>query len=187
MSNDDDGLDIDGGEISSQDAKTKKSKGLGGLLGTILKFAAIGLAAAILIVTITIITVRVVNKNGSTQTSTADPTSPYEGKIPEYAYYTLLGTINVKTKDVKDYTASINVILGYDLNDNAAGIELTNRQHQLRDFFRRYFSERTAAELKPENETRMKNDIKEILNTRYLGKARIRAVFFEKLDVMEVY
>jgi flagellar FliL protein len=52
---------------------------------------------------------------------------------------------------------------------------------------RSYFSGKYQADLQPEHEARLKQDIREILNTRFLDKARIRIVLFNKLDVMEVY
>ena len=184
---DNDDLDLDGSELHGTENKAKKTSGIGALLPNILKFVAIGLAAVIFIVTVVVITFNIINNRNKSQTSTIDTNSPYEGRRPEYAFYTLIGQVSTKTSDAQNYTVTVEMIIGYDQNDNAAGTELTQRQHELRDFVRRYFAGKTAAELGPENEIRLKNDIKEILNTRYLDKARVRTILFNKLDVMEVY
>ena len=186
MSDNDDELGLDGGEAPGAVSPAKKSSGLGALLPNILKFVAIGIGALVFIVTVVIITVRIVNNNGKSQSSTVDPNSPYVGTRPEYAYYDLIGPVSVRTRDSGNYTVTVNMILGYDLGNNAAQTELTSRRPELRDFTRRYFTGKSAAELAPENETKLKKDIMEILNTRFLDKARIRIILFSQLDVMEI-
>jgi len=187
---DSDELDIDGGE--SPEASTgKKKRGGGGALGallpTILKFAAIGIGALIFIVTVSVITYNIMNKGGKPQTVVTDPTSPYVGKRPNYDMYTQIGSVTTKTKDATNYSVTVVMNLGYDQGDLTAYSELSARQYELRDFVRSYFTGKYAAELQPENEARLKQDIKEILNTRFLDTAKIRIVLFDRLDVMEVF
>ena len=184
---DHDELDLDGGDSPGVDSSIKKSTGFSALLPNILKFVAIGLGAVIFIVTVTYITVQIVGKNGKSASATYDPTSPYEGVRPEYAYYTLIGPVTVKTRDTINYSATIDMIIGYDLNNNAAASELTSRRYELVDFVRSYFTAKSASELAPENEKKLKDDIKERLNTRFLDKAKVRVILFNKLDVMEAY
>jgi flagellar FliL protein len=181
---DDDGLDLGGDDVSGVDSGTKKSGGLGGLLPNLLKFVAIGLGALFFIITVSVITVRVVSGRGESQT-VLDPTSEYIGTRPQYATFTMIGQMNVRTRD-QLHTAVVDMILEYDLNNNAAQTELTGRVAQLRDFTRHYFSGKYYNELEPENENVLKQEIREILNTRYLDTARIRGVLFNKLDVMEL-
>jgi flagellar FliL protein len=184
---DSDELDLDGGDAPG-DSSPKKSSGLAAILPNILKFVAIGVGALIFIVTVAVITYNIMNKGGKSQSGVVDPTSPYVGKRPEYAMYTLIGPVTIQTKDPPPkYSATIDMVIGYDLNDNAAQTELTSRQYELRDFVRSYFSGKYAVDLLPEHETRLKQDIREILNTRFLDKARVRIVLFNKLDVMELY
>jgi flagellar FliL protein len=184
---DSDELDLDGGEAPGVDSSPKKASGLGALLPNLLKFVAIGLGALIFIVTVAVITFNIMNKGGKAQTNAADPTSPYVGKRPEYAMYTLIGPVTTRTKDVTDFSVTVDMIIGYDQNDNAAQTELTQRQYELRDFVRSYFTGKYAAELQPENEARLKQEIREILNTRFLDTAKARIILFNKLDVMAVY
>jgi flagellar FliL protein len=186
---DSDELDIDGGEAPEASAgKKKKGGALGALLPTILKFAAIGIGALIFIVTVSVITYRIMNSGGKSQTVVADPASPYIGKRPIYSYYTGVGSITTKTRDTDgSYTVAVTMNIGYDQEDVAASSELSSRQYELRDFVRSYFTSKYASELQPENEARLKQDIKEILNTRFLDTGKVRIIVFDKLDVMEVF
>ncbi|MDR0761275.1 MAG: flagellar basal body-associated FliL family protein [Treponema sp.] len=184
---DSDELDLDGGDAAGLDSSPKKSSGLGALLPNILKFVAIGLGAVVFIVTVAYITVKVVSGGGKSQTVTASGES-YEGKLPEYAAFTLIGPVTTRTKDTdKYYSVTVDMIIQYDLNNTAAQTELTSRQYELRDFVRWYFSLKHAAELQPEEETKLKQEIRNILNTRHLSTAKVRNILFAKLDVMESY
>jgi len=181
---DSDDIDLDGGDApESGGASKKRSGGLGNLLPTILKFAAIGIGALIFIVTVSVITYSIMNKGGKSQTVIADPYSPYVGKRPEYDMYTQIGSVTTRTKDASSVT--VDMIIGYDKGDQNASIELFSRQYELRDFIRRYFTSKTSAELVPEREEELKNEIREQLNTRFLDTARARIILFNKLDIME--
>jgi flagellar FliL protein len=183
---DNDELGLDGGDAAEAGSSPKKTSGLAALLPTILKFAAIGLGAIVFIVTVVFFAVKIINGGGKAQTST-DPASPYVGKRPEYAAFTLIGTVTTRTKDTANYSVTVEMIIQYDLNNNAAQTELTSRQYELRDFVRSYFSAKYAAELQPEGEAKLKQEIREILNTRFLDTAKVRNILFNKLDVMESY
>jgi len=184
---DSDDLDLDGGDApESGGASKKRSGGLGNLLPTILKFVAIGLGALIFIVTVSVITYNIMNKGGKQQTVLSDPSSPYVGKRPEYAYYDQIGSITVRTKDFPTSSSvTVDMIIGYDLGDQNASSELVSRRYELRDFIRRYFTGKYAAELAPEREEDLKKEIREMLNTRFLDTARARIILFNRLDIME--
>jgi flagellar FliL protein len=167
-------------------AAPKKASGLAALLPNLLKFIAIGLGALIFIVTVAVITFNIMSKGGKSQTAVTDPASPYVGKRPEYSNYTLIGQVTTRTRDKAVINVTVEVVLQYDLNNVAAQTELTARQYDLRDFIRRYFSGKSAAELAPEHEERLKRDIQETLNTRFLDTAKVRNVLFLKLDMMEM-
>jgi flagellar FliL protein len=186
---DSDDIDLDGGDApEAGSAPKKKSGGLGNLLPTILKFVAIGIGALIFIVTVSVITYGIMNKGGKSQTVITDPSSPYVGKRPEYDMYTMIGSITTRTKDYPTASSvTVDMIIGYDKDDSAAALELTGRQYELRDFVRRYFTGKYAAELSPEREEELKKDIREQLNTRFLDTARARIILFNRLDVMESY
>ena len=187
---DSDDLDLDGGDVpeSGSSSKKKGGGGLGNLLPTILKFAAIGIGALIFIVTVSVITYNIMNKGGKSQTVISDPSSPYVGKRPEYSYYDMIGSITTKTRDYPvSSSVTVEMIIGYDLNDTIASSELVSRRYELRDFVRRYFTGKTTAELAPEREEELKKEIREMLNTRFLDTARARLILFNRLDVTEAY
>ncbi|MDR0323991.1 MAG: flagellar basal body protein FliL [Treponema sp.] len=186
---DSDDLDLDSGDAPEAESTTKKrGGGLGNLLPTILKFAAIGIGALIFIVTVSVITNNIMNKGGKSQTVISDPSSPYVGKRPEYSYYDQIGSITTRTSDYPtSYSVSVEVIIGYDLNDMNSSAEFISRRHELQDFLRRYFAGKRAVELTPDREDELKKEIREMLNTRYLDTARARTILFRRLDVQESF
>jgi flagellar FliL protein len=182
----DDIENLGGEDAGAGAAAPKKASGLAALLPNLLKFIAIGLGALVFIVTVAVITFNIMSKGGKSQTAVTDPTSPYVGKRPEYSNYTLIGQVTTRTRDRAITNVTVEVILQYDLNNVAAQTELTSRQYDLRDFVRRYFSSKYAEELAPEHEERLKRDIQETLNTRFLDTAKVRNVLFLKLDMIEM-
>ena len=163
----------------------KKSSGLATLLPNLLKFVAIGLGALIFIVTVTVITVRIVNQGGQSQT-VIPSASPFTGSRPQYQGFNAIGPIRTSTKDVPAYGVVVDMVIGYDMNDSLTQGELTGRLYELRDFVRSFFKSKTAAELSPENEPRIKQEILEFLNTRMMNSGRVRIIMFNQLDVMEM-
>ena len=181
---DSDDLDLDGDDGSSA-SSAKKTSGLAALLPNLLKFVAIGLGALIFIVTVSVITYNVLNRGGRSQTS-IPISSPFVGIRPTYSFFTLIGQVRTTTRDPIPHSVVVDLIVGYDENDNAAATELTNRLYELQDFVRIYFKSKTADELRPDNEPRLKQEILEQLNTRLLNSGRARIVLFRQLDVMVV-
>ena len=178
-------LDLDGGDASELDSKAKKSSGLAALLPNLLKFVAIGLGALIFIVTVSVITFNILNKRGTAQTAIPS-NSPYIGARPQLSMFSAIGMVRTSTKDPVPYAVIVDMVLGYDLNDNAASTEMTARLYELRDFVRSFFRSKMASELQPENEARLKQEIVERLNTRVLSTSKVRDIFFIQLDVMEL-
>ena len=173
-----------GGDDAPAAAAPKKASGLSSLLPNLLKFVAIGLGALIFIVTVTIITVNIVNKGGSSQTIIPSA-SPFVGARPQYQMYSGVGSIRTTTKDQIPYSVVVDMVIGYDENDNATQTELTARLYELRDFVRQFFKSKLAVELSPENEARLKQEILEQLNTKIMNSGKIRIILFNQLDVIE--
>ena len=126
------------------------------------------------------------NKGAKSASVIIDPTSPYIGNRPIYSYYTDIGSVTIKTKDTEDFV-TVEMWIGYDLNDQSASLEFTSRRFELRDFVRRFFTNKSASELLPEKEEELKREIREQLNTRFFDNARARVILFNKLDVMKSY
>jgi flagellar FliL protein len=182
---DSDELDLGEGDSSGIESSSKKTSGLAALLPNLLKFVAIGLGALIFIVTVAVITFNILNKGGQSQTVITD-TSPYVGKRPEYSMFTSISMVRTRTKDPTPYSVVVDMVIGYDMNDRTAQTEFTSRLYELRDFVRSFFSSKYAAELQPENEARLKQEIIEALNTRVLDSSKARIILFNQLDVMEM-
>lgn len=175
--------DLDLGDGDAPISSPKKASGLAALLPNLLKFVAIGLGALIFIVTVSVITFNILNRGGQNQTFI--PTAnPFVGARPTFQFFTLIGPVRTMTRDPIPYSVVVNLQLGFDEGDNATATELTSRLHELQDFVRVFFRSRTAAELRPENEPRLKREIVEQINTRILNTARVRTVTFTQLDVM---
>jgi len=174
--------DMEEGEAPEAGPKKKKG-GLGALLPTLLKFAAIGIGALLFIVTVSVITYNIMNDGGKTQTNVTDPQSPYIGRKPIFSWYTDIGTITTRAQD--NLSVSVVVNLGYDQADTVAYSELSGRKLELQDFMRQYFARKSADEL--QNEEKLKTEIKEQINKRLLENARIRDITFTKFDVMEAF
>jgi flagellar FliL protein len=180
------GFEEDSAEGEGGDSgKKKKSGGLGGLLPNLLKFIALGLGAVVLIVTVAVITYSIMNKGGKNQTVVPQSES-YNATKPVYSFYTLLDEVTTRTRDVSPSTVVVKVNIGYTENDTATASELIARRYQLQDFLRNFFSKKMVEELRPENESRIKNEIRELLNTQVLDKARARIILFDKFEIVEM-
>jgi flagellar FliL protein len=179
---DNDDLNLDGDD-SAGASSPKKASGLAALLPNLLKFVAIGLGALIFIVTVSVITYNILNKGGQSQT-VIPSASPFVGSRPQYQMFSSIGMIRTSTKDVVPYSVIVDMVVGYDLNDNNTQTELTARLYELRDFVRVFFKGKMADDLKPESEPRLKQEILEQLNTKILSSGRARIILFNQLDVM---
>lgn len=172
--------DSDGGGGSSSSSKGGK---LGGILPTILKWAAIGVGAVILIVTVVVITMSIINSNAPA--TTAVPISQeYTPKRDVYEWYQSLPDVRAKTIDPIPASVIVNVVLGYKVDDKVASNELTARKIEIQDYLRKYFSSKKIIELKPQNEDMLKLEIKNDIND-ILTSSSIKDVRFLKFDVVE--
>jgi len=162
----------------------KKSKGLGGLLPSLLKWIAIILGAIILIVTVVVITMKVVGGNTSQQA--VIPVSPeYVGKREMLDWYQSLGQISTRTSDTIPASVIVDVALGYKKDDKATATEITGRQIEIKDFLRRYFTEMTVEDLRPKNEDKRRIEIRNAINDDILSSSKIKDVRFLTYQVIE--
>lgn len=177
---DDEAMGLDEEEAGASSAK--KSGGMGGLLPTLLKWVAIGLGAIILIVTVVIITMKIVG--GGTSSQPVVPVAEeYTARKEVLDWYSSLGTIRTKTSETTPATVVVEVVLGYKHEDKATSTEITQRTIELKDFLRRYFTQKTADELRPQNEENLKIEIRNAINDNILSSSKIKDVRFLSLDV----
>ena len=182
---DNDELDLGEGEGLGVDTPSRKGRGLGALLPTLLKYVAIGVGAIILIIVVILIVDKVRGPSGASAT-VVPATQAWQGRRPEYSWFSSLPQIRTRTSDTVPRSVVVKVVLGYDKDSKVAQNEITNRSYELRDFIRSYFSRKRADDLLPENETKIKIEMIEQINSTILENARIRELLFEQLDVVEM-
>ena len=178
----DDGLD--GLEDGGTSASSGKKGGMGGALPGLLKWVAIALGAIILIVVIVVVTANILNKN-TTGTPSIPISDEYVTQREILDWYTSLGAIRTKTSDDISASVVVDIALGYKKDDKATSTEITQRNIELKDFLRRYFTEKTIAELKPQNEQKLKIELRNAINDEILSTSKIRDISFLQLDVLE--
>ena len=175
--------ELDGLEDSGASAPSKKG-GFGGIIAKLLKWIAIGIGAVILIVVIVIITMKIAGANTSAQQG-IPISDEYKVQREVLDWYTSLGDIRTKTSDETPASVVVDIALGYKKDDKATSTEITQRSIELRDFLRRYFTEKTVAELKPQNEQKIKIELRNAINDEILSSSKIKDISFLKLDVLE--
>lgn len=183
---DDNDLDIndDAGGSDDLSSASSKKKGLGGLFPVFLKWVAIGLVAVILIVTVVVITMKVVGGNQS-QATLVPVTEEYSSTKEILDWYNSLGVTRTKTSDVNPSSVIVEVVLGYKKDDKTTSTEITQRTVELKDFLRRYFTQKSADELRPQNEEELRIEIRNAINDSILSSSKIKDVRFMQLDVIQ--
>jgi flagellar FliL protein len=180
----DENSDILGDEEGAQEASPKSKGGIGNILPTLLKYIALALGAIILIVTVVLITMKITSGN-KTQTSAVPVSEEYKEIPEELDWYQSLGEIQTRTNDPEPASVVVNIFLGYKKDDKAASTEITAQRIPIRDYLRHYFSAKSADELSPQNEDRLKMEIRNALNDTILNKSKIRQISFDKLNVVK--
>jgi flagellar FliL protein len=148
----------------------------------ILRWLALGLAAIIFIVTVVVITVSIMNKGPQAGAYPA-PSSEYEGAAEILSWYDI-PEIRTRTSDDSSYTVIVDPKLGYKKDDKKIQTELIARREQIIDMMRRYFSEKTAAELAPQYEPEIKADLEQNINRLMQGRG-IEDIVFLQFNVIE--
>ncbi len=177
MADEDDVMDGEGG-ASSQ----KGGKGL--VLPGLLKWVAIGIGGLILVVTIVVITFHIMG-GSQTNTSSVPMQEEYVQSREVLDWYTSLGSIRTKTSDPTPASVVVDVVFGYKKEDKATSTEITQRTVELKDFLRRFFTQKSKSELKPGDEENLKIEIRNAINDSILSTSKIKDVRFMQLDVIE--
>ncbi len=147
----------------------------------ILKWAALGIAAIIFIVTVVVITVSVMGR-GETQTGYPGASQSYQGPVPIYSSFAL-PEIRGRTADQSPVTFIVEANLAYEQNNKVIQTELIGRTVQLEDLVRSFFSDRTADQLTPENEQTLKAQLIEEIN-RIMTTGKIKDIYFTEYNVV---
>ena len=137
--------------------------------------------ALVLVITLVGVVVRKINSSPSVA---AVPISAEYGSGKNYDWYSSLGIIKTCTAD-KNSTVQVEIALAYKEGDNKTATEITQRTIEMRDYLRRYFSAKSAEELKTQNEEKFRTEIKDDINDKILSSSKILDIKFIKFDVRE--
>jgi flagellar FliL protein len=182
MADDVDDQDMSFAEGESEQTSAPKAKGAGPGILKILTIVGIALGAVILIVTVVVVTVNIMNKQQKPMAA-VPVTESYQASTPIYSYVTNIGEIRAKSRDKEPSSVLVKINLGFEEKDKEGPAELQSRMLQIKDYLRNFFSMKYSAELLPENEKNLKEELRENLN-RILSKPTIKEVLFEELTVV---
>lgn len=157
---------------------------LGGALLKILKFAAMGIGAIIFIVTVVIITMRVIDRGNQPQGGFEATSTEMQDAPQELMWYDNIPEIRTRTSDENAVTVIVKVNLGYKEEDKATQSELISRTPRLQDMIRSFFAEKTASQLQPRHEQELKEELEAKIN-QVLSNGRIEEVIFLDFNIME--
>jgi flagellar FliL protein len=150
-----------------QDADVGPKVGfLPALVLKILKWAAVGVAAIIFIVTVVVITMRIMNR-GRPSGSVPVVSEDYNAAPPILSYYENFDDIRTRTADDTPYTVVAKVALGYEEGNKTIQNELVSRTKLLQHTIRSYFSSKTARQLRDEATVlqELLEDVNAVMNT----------------------
>lgn len=179
----DEGFGGDEAEMAPLEGE-QKGGFLGGALLKILKFAAMGIGAIIFIVTVVIITMRIINRGNQPQGGYEATSEAMQDTPPELTWYDNIPEIRTRTSDENAVTVIVKVNLGYEIEDKKTQTELISRTPRLQDMIRGFFAEKTASQLTPAHEEELKEELKQKINN-VLSDGRIREVIFLDFNIME--
>ena len=184
MSDEQQDLNLEDVGAGAEDVSGPRRSGLiSGLLLTILKWAAIGIGAVIIVVTTTIITVRLVSKGGQ-QEGLAAISPAYAAKQPPLAYYDDIEQIRGQTADDPPAIYLMSVSLGYDPKDKEVSVEIGNRRREIQDLILKDISQKKAADLAPGHYDEIQAEIMDQINA-VMRTGKVKAVTFRQFVVQK--
>jgi len=173
----------DVGATSEDVAGPRKGGLLSGMLLNILKWAAIGIGAIIIIVTTTVITFRVLNKGNSSE-GLAALSPAYTAKQEPLASYDNIEQIRGQTADETPAVFLLQVSLGYDPADKEVSVEIGNRNREIQDLILGDVSKKTAAELSPAHYDEIKAELLQLINM-LMKTGKVKSVMFRQFSVVK--
>lgn len=179
---DDEMITDDGADVAASDSK--KKGGIGALVPFLLKWVAIGLGVVIFLFLLLFFAFSFFASNKS-NASVIPVTEEYTVNKEVLDWYSSIGAIRTRTNDVNPASVVVDVVFGYKKDDKNTSSEITQRNVELRDFLRRYFSQKTYAELRPQNEESLRIEIRNAVNDTILSSSKIKDVRFMQLDVIQ--
>ncbi len=148
----------------------------------LLKWVALGLGAIIFIVSIVVVTVKVLNK-GPQNVVFPSASEKYQETPPILQWYGL-DQIRARTSDDHPVTVIIDLKLGYEMNNAKVQTDLIARREYLIDAVRTFFSLKKESDLTPDKEESLKEELKEHLN-KLVDNKEIQEIVFLEFNVVE--
>jgi flagellar FliL protein len=153
------------------------------MLLTILKWAAIGIGAVIIVVTTTIITVRIVSK-GNNPKGLAAISPAYAAKAEPLAAYDDIEQIRGQTADDPPAIFLMQVSLGYDTKDKEINVEIGNRRREIQDLILKDISQKKAADLAPGRYPEVQAELMDMINA-VMRSGKVKSVMFRQFVVQK--
>ena len=172
-------------EAEEQAAGQKRGGGfLSGLLIEILKWAGIVIGAIIFIVTVVVVTLRIMDTGSASQTEIPQ-SEEYQSAPPMLQWYSQIQEVRGQTADEVRKTFIVAPYLGYEGENKQLQSELINRQVMIKEEIALYFSNKTEDELTgPENREQVKEELRRRIN-EMLSSGQIETIAFDRYTVVD--
>ena len=184
MSDEQQDLNLEDVGAGAEDAAGPRRGGLlSGMLLNILKWAAIGIGAVIVVVTTTVITVRIVSK-GNQQQGLAAISPEYKTREAPWAAFDDIEQIRGTTSDDPPAIFLLQISLAYDEKDKLIGPEIGGRKRQIQNLVLTDISQKMASDLVPGNYPKLQAELLEIINA-VMKDGKLKDVYIRQFVVQK--
>ncbi len=101
------------------------------------------------------------------------------------SWFTSVGVIKTRSNDTPPKFVELNVIIGYEIDNQEKLIEMQKRIYQIRDLIRNYISMKSVESLSPANEAFLKIELAYYLNDQVFGSQVVDEILFQQLDILK--
>lgn len=157
---------------------------LSGVLINVLKWVAVGLAAVIVIATVSYLTFTLFARGREAQGTDIFSAERAREAVPPLDYFkTNLDDIRGQTRDDPPLTFMAKVSIGYLSKDQKVQTELVTKSDEIQNRILIYLGKRKATELTTANLERLQQDLKQLIQTEVLSSGvSIYKVLFRELQ-----
>ncbi len=171
-------------EAEEQAAGQKGGGFFSGLIIEILKWAGIVIGAIIFIVTVVVLTMRIMGTGSASQTQIPE-SQEYQAAPPLLQWYSQIGEVRGQTADEVRKTFIVEPWLGYEGENKQLQSELIQRQILLKEEVALYFSNKREEELSgQENRERVKQELRRRINDM-ITSGQIETIAFNRYTVVD--
>lgn len=171
-------------EDGREEEGNKKRRKILPIILNVLKYLLLILALSLFVIVITVITVRALQSQNKIQNSQSRLSIDIQQSVPEdLDWYSTLGEVRGNLLDENPIAFIVDLYIGYSPGNQAALLELTRRNVQIKERISLYFSSQYESDVQgARNLIRMKNELREIINRMMNNK--IREVAFNNLQII---